>query len=144
MNYKSLLLILLIVVLVVVLAYNRKELFESENNKFCDGENDVKYVIFNPRNAEKVRKNAKAIACNVKQYEDNLKMFLFDGEKSSIAVSINEAYTLTLSCKLRGTGPKLSGTGPVMTGNDWAIVSTIDKLIFETATETLQLPKKKK
>ena len=139
MNYKSLLLILLIVVLVVVLAYNRKELFQNnstENNKFCDGENDVKYVIFHPRNAEKVRKNAKAIACNVKQYEDNLKMFLFDGEKSSIAVSINEAYTLTLSCKLRGTGP-------VMTGNDWAIVTDIDKLIFETATETIQLPKKK-
>ena len=139
MNYKSLLLILLIVVLVVVLAYNRKELFQNnstENNKFCDGENDVKYVIFHPINAEKVRKNAKAIACNVKQYEDKLKMFVFDGEKSSIAVSINEAYTLTLSCKLRGTGP-------VMTGNDWAIVTTIDKLIFETATETLQLPKKK-
>lgn len=137
MNYKSLLLIILIVVLVVVLAYNRKELFQNnstENNKFCDGENDVKYVIFHPRNAEKVRKNAKAIACNVKKYDDNLKMFLFNAsEESNIAVSINEAYTLTLSCKIRGTGP-------IMTGNDWAIVSTIDKLIFETATEALQFP----
>ena len=134
MNYKSLLLILLIVVLVVVLAYNRKELFQSET-VFCDGENDVKYVIFYPKSAEKVRANAKAIACNVKQYDSNTGMFVFrSSEMSNIAVEMGQPFELNLMCKIKGNGP-------VFTGNKWKVVAASDKIILQVENQAFQIPR---
>lgn len=134
MNYKSLLLILLIVVLVVVLAYNRKELFQSET-VFCDGENDVKYVIFYPKSAEKVRANAKAIACNVKEYDSNTGMFVFrSSEMSNIAVEMGQPFELNLMCKIKGNGP-------VFTGNKWKVVAASDKIILQVENQAFQIPR---
>lgn len=140
MNYKSLLLILLIVVLVVVLTYNRRELFQDDTTKsenvFCDGENDVKYVIFYPSSSEKVRANAKAIACNVKEYDSNSKMFRFKrAENSSIAVEMGDAYELTLVCKIKGSGP-------VFTGNSWKVSSSSDKIILQIESQTFMIHRK--
>ena len=134
MNYKSLLLILLIVVLVVVLAYNRRELFESENN-FCDGENDIKYVIFYPKSAEKNRDNAKAIACNVREYDTNTGMFVFrSAEMSNIAVEMGQPFELNLMCKIKGNGP-------IFTGNNWKVVAASDKIILQVENQTIQIPR---
>ena len=144
MNYKSLLLILLIVVLVVVLAYNRRELFESENN-FCDGENDVKYVIFYPKSADKVRANAKAIACNVRQYDTDTEntttentttgMFVFrSAEMSNIAVEMGQPFELNLMCKIKGNGP-------VFTGDNWKVVAESDEIILQVENKAFKIPR---
>ena len=74
MNYKSLLLILLNLFILHFQLTTEKN--SSKVKLFFGGENDVKYVIFYQK-AQKMRANAKNVACNVKQSSLTIQECLF-------------------------------------------------------------------
>jgi hypothetical protein len=144
MNYKYLILLVLLVILLVTLVKNKKELFqnnsngETDSNKFCDGENDVKYVIFYPRGSDQIRANAKAISCNITRYNTTTGMFEFNQqEKSSILVEVVDTFKIKLTSKVEGIGP-------VFTGNNWSLMATDNNMMFETGDKKLLIPRKTK
>ena len=62
-------------------------------------------------------------------------MFEFNqNEKSNIAVQIAESYKIKLSSNIEGIGP-------VFTGANWSVLSTDEKIIFESGDTKLEMPK---
>ena len=148
MNYKYLILLVLLIILIFVLVKNKKELFQNnsngdsgnnaqtDTNTFCNGENDVKYVIFYPRGSEQKRENAKAMSCNITKYNNTTGMFEFNkSEKSSIAVELGDVFKIKLSSKIEGIGP-------VFTGASWVVTATDNYVFFESGGQKLQIERK--
>ena len=140
MNSKYLIILLLVIILVLVVLKNKKEFFQatkstSHDNIKCNQKDDKKYVIFYPKDS----KNARAIACNVTHYDKSLEMFQFESSKKpSIAVKIdNKLYKITITCKIRGSGP-------VFTGKNWALTALGNDIILDLSTRVIKFPRKTK